>query len=205
MIVIIRQRVRPEVAGPMTGPSGRSSNLNGRGFTTAPATTGPPAFAGTTMPTAPFTVVRSRCLIGLNPRISMPTVDTERFRLRNFIDRLVENGECEVHDKPIDLVDVGGVLEGNPKAVLFKAAGPEKAELVGNVMASRKRIAMALDTDERNLLGTLAQRLNTLHPPVKVSSQQAPVQQVVLKDDTADLCALPAHLQHAADGAPYIS
>jgi UbiD family decarboxylase len=135
----------------------------------------------------------------------MPTVDTERFRLRNFVDRLVESGECEVHDKPIDLVDVGGLLEGNPKAVLFKSAGPEKAELVGNVMASRKRIAQALDTDERSLLGTLSKRLNTLHPPIKVSSQQAPVQQVVLKDDEADLCALPVHLQHAADGAPYIS
>src|ERR1700733_3004444 len=135
----------------------------------------------------------------------MPTIDTERFRLRNFVEKLVEAGECEVHNAPIDLVDVGGVLDGNPRAVLFKAAGPEKAELVGNVMASRRRIAAALDTDERGLLGTLAARLNRLHPPVKVSSQQAPVQQVVLKDDDADLCALPVHLQHGADGAPYIS
>ena len=135
----------------------------------------------------------------------MPTIDTERFRLRNFVDKLVELGECEVHNAPIDLIDVGGVLDGNPRAVLFKAAGPEKAELVGNVMASRRRIAAALDTDERGLLGTLSQRLNRLHPPVKVSSQQAPVQQVVLKDDDADLCKLPVHLQHAADGAPYIS
>ena len=31
------------------------------------------------------------------------------------------------------------------------------------------------------------------------------MQQVVLKDDDADLCKLPVHLQHAADGAPYIS
>jgi 2,5-furandicarboxylate decarboxylase 1 len=135
----------------------------------------------------------------------MPTIDTERFRLRNFVERLVESGECEVHEEPIDLVDVGGVLEGNPRAVLFKAAGPEKAELVGNVMASRKRLALALDTDERNLLGTLNARLNKMQPPIRVSSQQAPVQQVVLKHDEADLCALPVHLQHAADGAPYIS
>jgi len=135
----------------------------------------------------------------------MPTVDTERFRLRNFVDKLIGAGECEVHDKPIDLVDIGAVLDGNPRAVLFKAAGPEKAELVGNIMASRKRLAMALDTDERGLLGTLSQRLNKPQPPIKVSSQQAPVQQVVLKDDEADLCALPVHLQHGADGAPYIS
>src|ERR1700675_5002233 len=100
--------------------------------------------------------------------IPMPTIDTERFRLRNFVDKLVEAGECEVHNVPIDLVDVGGVLDGNPHAVLFKAAGPEKAELVGNVMASRRRLAAALDTDERGLLGTLSQRLNRLHPPVKV-------------------------------------
>jgi len=135
----------------------------------------------------------------------MPAIDTERFRLRNFVEKLVESGDCEVHEKPIDLIDIGAVLDGNLKAVLFKAAGPEKAEVVGNVMASRKRLARALDTDERGLLGTLSARLNKLQQPVKVSSQQAPVQQVVLKDDEADLCALPVHLQHAADGAPYIS
>ncbi len=135
----------------------------------------------------------------------MVAIDTERFRLRNFVEKLAALGECEVHDAPIDLVDVGGVLDGNPRAVHFKAAGPEKAELVGNVMGSRKRLAHALDTDERNLLSTLSQRLKKLHPPVTVSSQQAPVQQVVLKGDDADLCALPVHLQHGADGAPYIS
>jgi 2,5-furandicarboxylate decarboxylase 1 len=134
-----------------------------------------------------------------------PAIDTERFRLRNFVAKLVDLGECDVRDELIDLVDVAAVLDGNPRAVHFKSAGPDKAELVGNVMASRQRLAQALDTDERGLLATLDARLKKLHPPVKVSSQQAPVQQVVLKDDDADLCALPVHLQHGADGAPYIS
>ena len=67
--------------------------------------------------------------------------DTERFRLRRFVERLVQLGECEVHDKPIDLIDVGAVLDGNPKATWFKSVGPEKAELIGNVMGSRKRLA----------------------------------------------------------------
>jgi 2,5-furandicarboxylate decarboxylase 1 len=132
-------------------------------------------------------------------------IDTERFRLRNFVAKLVELGECEVRDEPTDLLDVGAVLDGNPRAVLFNAAGPEKTELVGNVMGSRKRLALALDTNERELLSTLSRRLTRLQPAVKVSSQQAPVQQVVLKGDDADLCALPVHLQHGADGAPYIS
>ncbi len=135
----------------------------------------------------------------------MTAIDTERFRLRTFIEKLVGLGECEVRKEPIDLVDVGTVLDGNPRAMRFEAAGPEKAELVGNVMGSRRRLALALDTDERGLLGALNQRLNRRQPPVKVSSQQAPVQQVVRKGDAADLCALPVHLQHGADAAPYIS
>src|SRR5262245_54226296 len=89
------------------------------------------------------------------------TADTERFRLRRFVERLIEAGECEIFDKPIDLVDVAGVLDGNAKAVLFTAAGPEKAHLVGNVMGSRRRLAAALDTDERALLQTLSERLKT--------------------------------------------
>ena len=82
----------------------------------------------------------------------MAAIDTERFRLRRFVERLVQLGECEVHDQPIDLIDVGAVLDGNPRATWFKAVGPEKAELIGNVMGSRKRLALALDTDETGLL-----------------------------------------------------
>src|SRR5688572_32973443 len=126
----------------------------------------------------------------------MAAADTERFRLRRFVERLVQLGECEVHDKPIDLVDVAAVLDGNTKATLFKAAGPEKAELIGNVMGSRKRLALALDTDEAGLLPELMKRLGNPQKPVKVSGNDAPVQQVVLKGENADLCALPVHLQH---------
>jgi UbiD family decarboxylase len=135
----------------------------------------------------------------------MPAVDTERFRLRRYVDRLVQMGECEVHDQPIDLIDMAAKLDGNPKAVLFRAAGPERAELCGNVMGSRKRLAMALDTDEQGLLGELNKRLTKPIAPIEVSAKDAPVQEVVKTGDEADLCSLPAHLQHGEDGAPYIS
>jgi 2,5-furandicarboxylate decarboxylase 1 len=135
----------------------------------------------------------------------MPAADTERFRLRRYVDRLVQMGECEVHDQPIDMVDVAGKLDGNPKAVLFRAAGPERAELCGNVMGSRKRLAMALDTDEQGLLGELNKRLTRPIAPIELPAADAPVQEVVKTGDDADLCSLPAHLQHGEDGAPYIS
>ena len=64
---------------------------------------------------------------------------------------------------------------------------------------------MALGTDERGLLGELNKRLEKPIPPVEVTRDDAPVQEVVLRENEADLCALPAHLQHGEDGAPYIS
>src|SRR5215468_2945392 len=98
-------------------------------------------------------------------RDSLP--DTERFRLRGFVERLVALGECQVYDTPIDLIDVAAVLDGNPRAVHFTAVGPEKAELTGNVMGSRRRLALALDTDERGLLATVQARLKSPHAPHK--------------------------------------
>lgn len=135
----------------------------------------------------------------------MAAVDTDRFRLRRFIERLVQLGECEAHDRPVDLVDVAAVLDGNPRATWFKAAGPERAEVVGNVMGSRKRLALALGTDEAGLLPEIARRLANPQKPVKIPAAEAPVHEVVLRGEDADLCALPVHLQHADDGAPYIS
>jgi 2,5-furandicarboxylate decarboxylase 1 len=132
-------------------------------------------------------------------------IDTEAFRLRRFVDTLVEAGECEIRAEPIDLIDLGAVLDCNAKAVLFRAAGPERAEIVGNVMGSRKRLALALGTDEKGFPGKL--RDGIAHPiaPIEILTSEAPVHDIVLTGDDADLSKLPVHLQHAFDGAPYIS
>jgi len=131
------------------------------------------------------------------------SIDFERFRLRNFLDTLVAQGECVIHQAPIDLIDVAGKLDEFAQAVWFKAAGG--AELVGNVMASRRRLAMAFGVDEANLPRVLRERAGQEIAPTEVSSAEAPVHQVVKLGGEADLCALPVHLQHELDGAPYIS
>jgi UbiD family decarboxylase len=135
----------------------------------------------------------------------MLEADTEKFRLRHFVERLVQAGDCIVHDEPIDLIDVAAVLDGNPNAVWFRSVGPERTELVGNVMGSRRRLAAALDTDEPNFPAELRTRLERPVAPVEGPSTQAPVHEIVLTGDDADLTALPVHLQHGLDGAPYIS
>lgn len=131
--------------------------------------------------------------------------DLEAFGLRKFIDLLDREGELENVSEPLDMVDLGARLDGNPKAVLFTSAGPEKAHVVGNVMGGRRRLALAFGVDEADLLDEVIARTGRSIAPIEVPSADAPVQQVMLTGDDADFTRLPVHLQHDDDGAPYIS
>ena len=126
--------------------------------------------------------------------------DFERFRLRRFLESLGSE-ELQKVETPVALADVAAALEGNPKAVWFSRAGPEAAELAGNVAGSRSRLAHAFGTTRERLLQEVLSRLRAKPEIVEVS--RAPCQEVVEKDP--DLTALPVHLQHGLDGAPYIS
>ena len=130
--------------------------------------------------------------------------DFDRFRLRRFIDELGPD-ELDTHREPVDLADVAKAFEGNAKAVLFHAVGPERQELVGNVAGSRSRIAQAFGVAPRDLVAEVQRRLRNKPVIVEISRAEAPVQGVVLTGEDADLTALPVHLQHGCDGAPYIS
>ena len=68
------------------------------------------------------------------------TADFERFRLRRFVEGLAE--ELETVHEATDLADVARILEGNAKAVLLRAVGPERQELVGNVTGTEKSLIM---------------------------------------------------------------
>ena len=74
--------------------------------------------------------------------------DTERFRLRNFIALLAQEDELETVSEPVDLIEIAPGLDGNAKAVLFGCVGPERTQLVGNVMGSRRRLALAFGATE---------------------------------------------------------
>jgi len=129
----------------------------------------------------------------------------DRFRLRRFIENLAGTDELERREVPVDLADIAEILDGNPRAVHFLAAGPEQQELVGNVLSSRSRIARAFGVAPERLAAEIGRRLANTPQIVEVSRAQAPSQEVVLIGDEADLTTLPVHLQHGLDGAPYIS
>ena len=132
-------------------------------------------------------------------------VDLERFRLRNFVESLKGTDQLEVHENKVDLADMAAIMQANDKAVWFKKAGPEGAEVVGNVVGGRERLARAFGVPKEGIVEELLRRLALPPQIVEVSRDKAPVQQVVITGDDIDVLKLPAHLQHAFDGAPYIS
>jgi len=141
----------------------------------------------------------------VGPGSNSQAAEFDRFRLRRFIEQLAGTEELEIRNDPLDLAAIAEALDGNSKAVLFRAAGPEKAELVGNVMGGRVRLAAAFGVKPSELLREIQRRLRNKPDIVEVARATAPCQEVVLSGDDADLTKLPVHLQHGADGGPYIS
>lgn len=131
-------------------------------------------------------------------------IDVEAYRLRRFLDVLEQAGELEVVSESIELADIAPRLDGNSKAVLFRRPGGN-VELAGNVVGSRRRLALALGASQESLLQEVLQRLSAPIAPIEVPSSIAPVHQVVLTGADADFTKLPIHLQHGEDGGPYIS
>ncbi len=133
------------------------------------------------------------------------TIDLEKFRLRRFVERLTEMGEVEVHDEPVALTQVSSIIERTSKAVLFRKAGPEQAELVAKTAGNRRRLAAAFGVSEAALGDEYLRRLHDTHEVTEIPSGDAPVHQVKLTGKDVDLTRLPFHPQHAHDGSCYMS
>src|SRR5215468_4635740 len=132
-------------------------------------------------------------------------IDMEKFRLRRFVDRLIDLDDVEVHPEPVPLTGLSTIVERTPKAVLFKQAGPEQVEIAAKTAGSRKRLAAAFATSEDRLGEEYFRRLANPQPLVQVPSGEAPVHEVAITGSDVDLTKLPFHPQHAFDGSCYLS
>jgi 2,5-furandicarboxylate decarboxylase 1 len=132
-------------------------------------------------------------------------VDTNKYRLRRFVERLLEMGEVEIHDEPVPLTGLAPIIEGTQKAVLFKAAGPERAEIAAKTGGSRRRLAAAFGTTEDRLYDEYFRRLGEPQPLVELPSGEAPVHETVISGREVDLTRLPFYPHHALDGSCYLS
>jgi UbiD family decarboxylase len=137
--------------------------------------------------------------------MSATSIDFEKFRLRTFVERLIEMGECEVCEEAVSLAGLSSRIEATRPAKLFKRVGAERYEVVAGVSGSRRRLAAAFGVGERDLAHEYMRRLADPKPIVEVPSADAPVHQVVRTGEEVDLTRLPFHLQHELDGGPYLS
>jgi UbiD family decarboxylase len=132
-------------------------------------------------------------------------IDFDKYRLRSFVDRLIELGEVEIHDKPVPLTGLSPIIERSEKAQLFRKAGPEQVEIVAKTAGNRTRLAAAFETTEEKLYDEYFKRLASPQPLVEVPSDDAPVHAVKITGNDVDLTKLPFHPQHAFDGSCYLS
>lgn len=132
-------------------------------------------------------------------------VDVEAFRIRRFVDRLIELGECDVHDGPLAMIDVSREVESNGRAKLFRNVGPQRFQMTSGIGGNRRRLAAAFGCSPHDLAQTFAKRQANPQPTVEIPSSEAPVHAVVVQGGDIDLTKLPFHLQHERDGGPYIS
>ena len=132
-------------------------------------------------------------------------INMEKYRLRRFVERLVDMDEVEIHDEPVPLTGLGTIIEKTEKAVLFKSVGPEKAEMVAKTAASRKRLIAAFETTEEKIYDEYFKRLANPKPVVEVPSGDAPVHTIQITGKDVDLTRLPFYPHHAYDGSCYLS
>src|SRR4051812_43537593 len=107
----------------------------------------------------------------------MPTtsnIDMDKYRLRRFVDRLIDMGDVEVHDEAVPLASLGTIIQRTEKAVLFRTAGREKTEIVAKTAGSRKRLIAAFDTTEEKIYDEYFKRLANPQKVVEVASGDAP-------------------------------
>jgi 2,5-furandicarboxylate decarboxylase 1 len=132
-------------------------------------------------------------------------IDLEKFRLRTFVDRLIDMGEVEIHDEPVPLTGLGEMIERTQKAVLFKSAGPERSEIVAKTAGSRSRMIAAFETTEEKIYDEYFKRLANPKPVVEIPSGDAPVHAIKITGKDVDLTKLPFYPHHAYDGSCYMS
>jgi 2,5-furandicarboxylate decarboxylase 1 len=131
--------------------------------------------------------------------------DFEKFRLRRFVNRLIDLDEVEIREEPVALTALSTIIENSPKAVLFKQAGPERIEMIAKACASRKRLIAALDSSPATVYEDFLGRFTRPQQVVEIPSDEAPVHAIKITGKDVDLTKLPFHPQHEFDGSCYIS
>ncbi|MDP2936726.1 MAG: UbiD family decarboxylase [Dehalococcoidia bacterium] len=128
--------------------------------------------------------------------------------LRAFLHRLEAEGELARVKAGVALeYEVGAIcrktLDARGPALLFEKAGDSAFPLATDLLASRRRMALALETEPSELIREWGVRTaQPIHPTI-VST--GPCKENILKGDDVDLFRFPIPVWNALDGGPFIT
>lgn len=128
--------------------------------------------------------------------------------LRSFLSLLESQGELAVVEKEVDWkYELGRVLAALDRkslgAGLFRHVKDRKFPVVGGVLASMDRIALALGVEKPEINDFLGDCMQRPVPPKLVET--APCQENILTGDDIDLAQIPIPQHAPKDGGPFIT
>lgn len=129
--------------------------------------------------------------------------------LRQFLARLEDiPGELvHIHRPVAPQYEAAAVLgfhgEGGPAVILENVRGYPGWRVVGNVLGTRRRVALALGLAEEEVNTGYFRRKSTGLPPVTVNA--APVKEVVITREIDLTALLPVLTYHEGDAGPYLT
>lgn len=128
--------------------------------------------------------------------------------LREFLDYLDKKGDLihitdEVSAKFEVAAFVAKSAQGDGPAIIFDKVKGSKIPVVGNVFGSRRRVAAALEIDEKDMLQQYIAKLNRYIEPRLLDT--GPVQEIVLRGKDINLFDLPIVTHFEKDAGPYIT
>lgn len=117
-------------------------------------------------------------------------------------------GEIVRFSEPLDpRYEVAAVLgyhkKGGPAVVVEEVRGYPGWQVVGNVLGTKRRVALALGVPEEEVSTEYFRRKSAGLPPVEV--EQAPVKEVVKREEIDLTKTLPVLTYHEGDVGPYIT
>jgi len=129
--------------------------------------------------------------------------------LRQFVKVLESEGELQRITTEVDPKhEIGAICKisnerANSPALLFERVRGSTIPVVGQLLASDRRVALALGLSEKNVFEETVRRAS--HPvPTRVVAS-GPCQDVVAEGSGVDITKLPLCTNNPRDGAPYIT
>jgi UbiD family decarboxylase len=128
--------------------------------------------------------------------------------LADFLGKLEQAGELRRVSVEVDPKhEIGAICRKlnvtNGPAVLFEKVKGSKIPVIAQLLATNRRLALALDCDEKDLFGDTLKRSAALIAP-RLADRGA-CQEVVKAGSEVDLGELPLVTNNPDDGAPYIT